>query len=204
MKNHFSNARVDWKNWNPSQVIFKSNNLTKKLLPSENVLSWSSKGDRDAKMAKLTGGAPKTQSNYNGQSDTWYSRDNYKGVMVQLKDVKSEYPSANIDFIDYTPRTNSVGDPLCSLDILIYLNSHHCHYDWQQVNGNWQRVSGKKHCDLNEGYLIAYGGQGDANPMNFDVFQEVLQISEAVRSFLVTHVVPAKKGEFDYDGMALV
>ena len=195
MKNYFENSNVNWNHWSPQEVIFKSNNLTKKLLPAENSMSWTSKGDRDSKMCKLTGG--QVQTGHQGYS--YYGRENYKGVMVQLKDMKSEYPSANVDFIDYTDRKNSVGDRLCNLDVLVYINSHHRHYDWQNVNGKWQRVGGKTICGTDEGYLIAYGGQGDANPMSFDIFQELLQISEAVRTFLVEYVVPAKSGDFNYD-----
>ena len=31
--------------------------------------------------------------------------------MVQLKDVKDDFPSANIDFIDWTEKKDSVGNP---------------------------------------------------------------------------------------------
>lgn len=205
MKNYFSNARVDWKNWNPSQVIFKSNNLTKKLLPSENVMSWTSKGDRDVKMSKLTGGAPKTQTNYNGQSHTYYSRENYKGVMVQLKDIKSEYPSANIDILDYTEKVDSAGNRLPNLDILMYIGSYHQPWEWyRDASGQWLKKHTPNPCGVDEGYRISYGGQGEQNAMHFETFQEVLQICEAVRTFLVTRVVPAKKGEFDYDQLLVV
>ena len=55
MKNYFENANVNWSTWSPKNVIFKSNSVVKKLLPSENILSWKSKSDRDLKMCKLTG-----------------------------------------------------------------------------------------------------------------------------------------------------
>ena len=96
--NHFTNTNVRWKTWSPENVIFKSNQLVKKVLPSEHILSWKSKGDRDQKMCEMTG-CKKVNGVY-----TYYTKENYKGVMVQLKDVKDDFPSANIDFIDCTER----------------------------------------------------------------------------------------------------
>ena len=86
------------------------------------------------------------------------------------------------------------------LDVLVYLNSYHTSWQWQQQpNGQWAKNHSKQSLPLDEGYKISYGGQGDSNPMSFDTFQELLQISEAVRQFLIECVVPAKRGEFDYD-----
>ena len=53
--NYFTNTNVRWKTWSPENVIFKSNQLVKKVLPSEHILSWKSKGDRDRKMCEMTG-----------------------------------------------------------------------------------------------------------------------------------------------------
>lgn len=198
MKNYFENSPVNWNNWNPSNVIFKSNNMTKKLLPSDNVLSWKSKHDRNFQLARMTGGKQSSQKNWKGQTQQSYSRDNVVGVMVELKGLKSEFPTANIDFLDFTDKFNSVGDPISKIDALVYLQSFHTAWSWQQVNGNWQKISGKAICPLDEGYKISYGGQGDSNPMSFETFQELLQISEAVRNFLIDCVVPAKNGEFNF------
>ena len=54
--NYFNKAKVNWNTWSPENIIFKSNQLVKKVLPSESILSWTSKCDRDQKMCKLTGG----------------------------------------------------------------------------------------------------------------------------------------------------
>ena len=199
MKNYFENAPVNWNNWNPSNVIFKSNMTTKKLLPSDNVMSWKSKGDRDLKLAKRTGGKLIQNQYSNHYGVQHYSKANSVGVMVELKELKSDFPSANIDFLDYREKTNSVGDLLPKLDALVYVQSFHNRWQWQQVNGNWQKIYGKATAPLDEGYVMSYGGQGDSNPMKFETFQELLQISEAVKNFLVECVVPAKNGEFDYD-----
>jgi len=96
MRNYFETQRVNWKTWNPNQIIFKSNRLIKKLMPEDNILSWTSKGDRDTKMCQRTGG----KAIVGHGNHTYYSREKYKGVMVQLKDMNSDFPSANIDFID--------------------------------------------------------------------------------------------------------
>ena len=45
---------------------------------------------------------------------------------------------------------------------------------------------------------MCYGGQGDSNSMLFDEFQELIQITEAVKNFLVEVLVPVKNGEYDY------
>lgn len=196
MKNYFETQRVNWKTWNPNQIIFKSNRLVKKLMPEDNILSWTSKGDRDAKMCQRTGGKV---ANGHG-NHVYYGRDNYKGVMVQLKDMNSDFPSANIDFIDWTDRRDSVGNQMSSLDVLVYLNSFHSPWEWVMCQKTNQYV--RKHkpnvAPLEEGYRMCYGGQGDTNSMRFQEFQELIQITEAVKNFLVEVLVPAKNGEYDY------
>ena len=189
---YFNNTNVRWETWSPENIIFKSNQLVKKVLPSEHILSWKSKGDRDQKMCQRTGGMALGHGQY-----TYYSKDNYKGIMVQLKDVKSEFPSANIDFIDCTERKDSVGNAKGGLDILIYLNSFHSSWDWNKCpkTGNWVKTNIGKTAPLREGYRMCYGGQGDANALDFDEFHEMVQITEMIRDFLVDVVVPTKNGE---------
>ena len=199
--NYFNKAKVNWNTWSPENIIFKSNQLVKKVLPSESILSWTSKCDRDQKMCKLTGGKQNSQGNY-----TYHGAENYKGVMVQLKDMKSEYISANIDFIDQTPRKNSIGENLGSLDVLMYLNSFHSRWDWTRCPQTNQYV--KKHktnrTPLEEGYRFCYGGQGDANSMHFEEFQELIQITESIKKFLVEVIVPIKNGELTCHDLELM
>lgn len=200
MKNYFETQRVNWRTWNPSQIIFKSNQLVKKLLPQENILSWTSKGDRNHKMCELTGG--QAQKGYQGRS--YYGSENLKGIMVQLKDIKSDFPSANIDFIDYTSRKDSVGNNLGRLDVLVYLNS--CHNSWtyqhDPATNQYNKVSNGNATPLEEGYRMCYGGQGDSNSMSFQEFQELIQITESVKNFLVEVIVPYQNGHFDLDLVA--
>ena len=196
--NYFEKKQnIQWNTWSPENVIFKSNNITKRLLPKENVLSWTSKSDRDQKMCERTGCKAIQHSPYGGKPYTYYTKDNYKGIMVQLKDVKDDFPSANIDFIDWTERKDSVGNPKGHLDILIYLNSFHSSWDWNKCpkTGNWVKTSKGQIAPLREGYRMSYGGQGDAHAMDFNEFHELIQITEAVKDFLVDVVVPMKKGE---------
>ena len=56
-----------------------------------------------------------------------------------------------------------------------------------------QKVS-KKSLPDDEGYRIAYGGQGDNNYLDHREFLELIDIAEAVRRFLVEEVVPLKRG----------
>ena len=200
--NYFNKSKVNWNTWSPESIIFKSNQLVKKVLPPENVLSWTSKGDRDQKMHKLTNG--QMFQTHKGQS--WHGSENYKGVMVQLKDLKSDYPSANIDFIDRTDRKNSVGENLGSLDVLMYLNSFHARWDFIQCPQTKRFVKKARgnHTPLEEGYRFCYGGQGDANSMRFEEFQELLQITEAIKTFLVEVVVPITKNELTPDEYELM
>ena len=123
MNNFFTQHRVNWKTWSPENVIFKSNQLVKKALPPEHILSWKSKGDRDQKNVSTYRSRSNSNKSIWRQPYTYYSRDNYKGIMVQLKDAKDDFPSANIDFIDYTERKDSVGNLKSNLDVLVYLNS---------------------------------------------------------------------------------
>lgn len=196
--NHFTNANVRWKTWSPENVIFKSNHLVKKVLPSEHILSWKSKSDRDQKMCKMTGCKAIQHSPYaNGKPYTYYTKENYKGIMVQLTDVKSDFPSANIDFIDWTERKDSVGNPKGALDILVYLNSFHSTIQWDKCpkTGNWMQKKVGQRAPLREGYRMSYGGQGDAHSLDFDEFHELVQITEMIRDFLVDVVIPTKNGE---------
>jgi hypothetical protein len=196
--NYFTNANVRWKTWSPENVIFKSNQLVKKVLPSEHIMSWKSKGDRDRKMCEKTGCKAVQHSPYaNGKPYTYYTKDNYKGIMVQLKDVKDDFPSANIDFIDWTERKDSVGNIKGNLDVLVYLNSFHTLREWKQdpKTKNWTKHTKGKTAPLREGYRMCYGGQGDTNSLDFDEFHELVQITEMIRDFLVDVIVPAKNGE---------
>jgi hypothetical protein len=189
---NFNNKNVRWKTWSPENIIFKSNALVKKVLPSEHILSWKSKGDRDQKMCKMTG-----CKQVNGVY-TYYTKENYKGIMVQLKDVKSDFPSANIDFIDWTERKDSVGNAKGHLDILVYLNSFHSPWEWKQdpKTKSWTKHSKGKIAPLREGYRMSYGGQGDAHSLDFDEFHELVQITEMIRDFLANVIVPVKSGEY--------
>lgn len=200
--NYFNKAKVNWNTWSPESIIFKSNQLVKQVLPPENVMSWKSKGDRDTKMCKLTGG--KVQQGYQGHS--YYGNENYKGVMIQLKDLKGDYPSANIDFIDQTERKDSVGNNMGSLDVLVYLNSFHSPWEYDRCpqTGNWVRKYKPNVAPLEEGYRMCYGGQGDANSMDFEEFQELLQITESIKNFLVEVVVPITKNELTPDEYELM
>ena len=195
--NNLNTTNVRWKTWSPNNIIFKSNSLVKKVLPTENILSWKSKGDRDQKMCKMTGCKAVQTNQYGGQPYTYYTKENYKGIMVQLKDVKDDFPSANIDFIDWTERKDSVGNVKGNLDVLVYLNSFHSNFQWDKcpTTGNWVKTSIGKTAPLREGYRMCYGGQGDANSLDFDEFHELVQITEMIRDFLVDVIVPAKNGE---------
>ena len=195
--NYFNHKRIEWKTWNPKDIIFKSNNLIKKVVPSENILSWSSKADRDIKMCERTKGKLITSKNWQGQIATHHGAENYKGVMVQMKDAKSDFPSFNIDFIDQTERLDSVGNHKGGLDILVYLNSFHNSFKWvSDSHGHYTKQANGNVTPLREGYRMCYGGQGDANSLDFDEFHEIIQITEALRDFLVEVVVPTKNGEF--------
>ncbi len=193
MNNYFNNAQVNWNTWTPQDIIFKSNNIVKQLMPQENVLSYKSKSDRDVQMCKLTNGKA-YHNNYSNA--TYYSRDNYRAVHVWLKDVKSEYPTANIDFIDYTNRTDSVGNAKACINVLIYIQSFHQPWEWKRdQNGNYIKVNNANPSPLQEGYRICYGGQGDSNPLSHSEFQEVLDITESVRRFLFEMLIPYRNGE---------
>ena len=190
--NYFKNAKVNWNTWSPEDIIFKSNNVIKKLMPQENVLSYKSKSDRDAQMCKKTNGKLHTSSWNNG---SYHGSENYRAVHVQLKDVKSEFPSANVDFVDCTHRKDSVGNNLGRVNILIYINSFHCEWTWHQgQNGHYTKKRGQNICPLEEGYRICYGGQGDSNSLSYNEFSELLDITESVRRFLFEVLVPHQQG----------
>ena len=196
MQNYFENQPIHWNQFSPRDIQFKSNAITKKLLPEENVLSWTTKESRHKAIAKKTGATSHQGKNWDGTTYTWYNRDSYKGVFVQLTKVKSEFPCANLDFINYLPKKDSLGGQKVGLDALVYIGSSQDRYEWKKdAQGNWghQKVS-KKSLPDDEGYRIAYGGQGDNNYLDHREFLELIDIAEAVRRFLVEEVVPLKRG----------
>lgn len=196
----FSQSQVNWNRWKPHDVVFKSNNITKKLVPENNVLSYSSKQDRDAKMCQLLGGKGQTKSHWNGQTYQYYSRDVYRSVQVKLKDLKTDFPTADVDFIDSTPRKNSVGNSLSSVDVLVYIQSFHQQSTWtQNSQGQYFVQKSGKVAPIDEGYRVSYGGQGDSNAMAFEDLEEIAQISRAIKNFLVRFVVPYKNGSLVQD-----
>ena len=102
MNNYFETQTIHWHNFSPENIIFKSNNITKKLMPEENVMSYSTKTDRDALMAKKTG--EKLVTNNWGHS--YYKGINHVAVHVRLTDVKKDFVCANVDFIDLSAVKN--------------------------------------------------------------------------------------------------
>ena len=196
MKNYFENQRVNWHQFSPKDIIFKSNAITKKLLPEENVMSWTTKESRHNAIAKKTGATAHSNTNWNGQVYQWYSRDSYKGVFVQLTKVKREFVCANLDFVNYMPKKDSLGDVVAGLDALVYINSFHDKYQWKQgANGHYSSVkTNSKTLPDSEGYRIAYGGQGDCNYMSHRALVEIADITQSVVNFLVDEVLPIKRG----------
>ena len=201
MNNYFETQNVHWHNFSPENIIFKSNNITKKLMPKENVLSYKTKGDRDDQMAKKTG-AKKVTNNW-GHSH--YKAINHVAVHVQLADVKQDYVVANVEFVDLRDKKDSLGGHRSGLNILVYIQSYHDKHEYKQVQGNWQRVkTNPVSLPDDEGYLICYGGQGDSNPMTHREFLEVADISEAIRQFLINRVLPLRRGELEEKALTLV
>jgi hypothetical protein len=189
--NYFSTQPINWGLWTPQDIIFKSNQTIKKLMPQENILSYKSKNDRDVQMCKLTGG--QTLTSHRG---TYHNNNKYKAVHVHLRDVKSDFPNANIDFVYCLERKNSVGHALGGVNALMYLNSYHRLWQWQKdQNGNYKRVFHGDTADVDEGYRFSYGGQGESCPLNYKEFSEMLEITEAIRRFLVEVLIPYKNGE---------
>ena len=189
--NYFSTQPINWGLWSPEDIIFKSNQTIKKLMPSENVLSYKSKNDRDTQMCKLTGG-----QHIRNYHRSYYNNDKYKAVHVHLRDIKSDFPNANIDFVYCLERKNSVGHALGGVNALMYLNSYHRQWQWQKdQNGNYKQVFHGDTADVDEGYRFSYGGQGESCPLNYKEFGEMLEITEAIRRFLVEVLIPYKNGE---------
>jgi len=200
MKNYFETSQVNWSNFSPKDIIFKRNKITKALLPEENVMSWSSKQSRNYEVSKNAGGKPVQMG-----GNTYYKNDGLVGVFVQLVDLNTPFPSANIDILDYQPKTNSVGHKLTRMDILMYIRSNHAHWQWKKdAKGDWTRNYDPNTAPLEEGYGIAYGGQGEDNAMSFELFTEVLQIANAVKSFLIDRVVPFKNKEIVVNNYGMV
>ena len=200
MKNYFETSQVNWGNFSPKDIIFKRNKITKALLPAENTLSWSSKQKRNYEASKNSGGQPMQMGGH-----TYYTNDNLVGVFVQLTNLNTPFPDANIDFLDYRPKTNSVGHALTRIDALMYIRSTHAHWQWKQDSkGEYNRVYDPNSAPLEEGYRIAYGGQGESNAMSFELFTEVLQIANAVKSFLIDRVVPFNNKEIIVNNHGMV
>jgi hypothetical protein len=194
----FAQSKVNWNRFRPTDLVFKSNAMVKKIVPSENILSYSTKSDRDVDMARRSGGKEDQKTSWNGQTYTYYTRDKYRAVHVKLKDLKSPRPTADLEFVDHTPKYDSVGNLFSPITSLVYINSFHQRAQWVQgSNGHYTTQKVGKIAQLDEGYRVAYGGQGDSNYMGFYELEEIAQISRAVKNFLVEVVVPFKEGTLD-------
>ena len=202
MNNYFETQRIHWHNFAPENIIFKSNNITKKLMPEANVMSYTTKTDRDNQMAKKTGAKMYT----NNWGHSYYKAINHVAVHVRLKDVKQEFISADIDFVDLREKKDSQVGHRSGLNVLVYVQSQHHKYEWKKdANGNWGSVkTSPKPLSDDEGYLIAYGGQGDSNPMTHRDLLELADVSEAVRKFLIDKVLPLKRGIAEQKALTLV
>jgi len=195
----FAQSKVNWNRFRPTDLVFKSNAMVKKIVPSENILSYSTKQDRDLEMSKRSGGREGRKTSWNGQVFSYYSKESYRAVHVKLKDLKSPFPTADLEFVDFTPKEDSVGNTFNPIMALVYIHSFHQRVQWVQgANGNYNSQKTGKIAQLDEGYRVAYGGQGDSNYMGFDELEEIAQISRAVKNFLVEVVVPFKEGTLDY------
>ncbi len=201
MQNYFETQQIHWNQFSPKDIIFKSNAITKKLLPEENVMSWTTKESRHNALAKKTGATPMQGKNWNGSTYNWYARDSYKAVFVQLKNVNREFVEANLDFVNYLPKKDSQGNAIAGLDALVYISSFHEKYEWKRgANGQYGRqLVSKDSLPDNEGYRIAYGGQGESNHMSASEFIEIVDVAEAVRMFLVDRVLKLKRGLLEED-----
>ena len=196
----FAQSKVNWNRFRPTDLVFKSNAMVKKIVPSENILSYSTKQDRDLTMAQRSGGTEEQRKHWDGQVFTYYSRDKYRAIHVKFKDLKSPYPSADLEFVDFTPKQDSVGNVFSNITSLVYINSFHQRSQWVKgSNGQYTTQKMGKVAQLDEGYRVAYGGQGDSNYMSCDDLEEIAQISRAVKNFLVEVVVPLKEGTLDYN-----
>ena len=206
MENYFETQPIHWNQFSPKDIMFKSNSITKKLLPEENVLSWTTKESRHNAMAEKTGATGQSHTNWAGKAYSYYPRDSYKGVFVQLIDIKKEFVCANLDFINYLPKVDSQGKPLGGLDALVYIRSWDYRHEWRKdAHGNWvQSPVNKTPLQDGEGYRIAYGGQGGAHYLTHREFLELIDISEAVRNFLIDEVLPIKRGVAKKKALTLV
>ena len=196
----FAQSKVNWNRFRPTDLVFKSNPMVKKIVPSENILSYSTKSDRDLEMAKRSGGAEERKQSWNGETYTYYSKEKYRAVHVKFKDLKSPFPSADLDFVDFTPKKDSIGNAFNPIMSLVYICSFHQRSTWVKgANGQYTSQMVGKVAQLDEGYRVAYGGQGESNHMGFDELEEIAQISRAVKNFLVEVVVPFREGTLDYN-----
>ena len=66
----FAQSKVNWNRFRPTDLVFKSNAMVKKIVPSENILSYSTKSDRDVDMARRSGGKEDQKTSWNGQTYT--------------------------------------------------------------------------------------------------------------------------------------
>ena len=72
-----------------------------------------------------------------------------------------------------------------------------------QTNQYVKKIKNNK-VPLDEGYRMSYGGQGDANSMPFQEFKELIEITEAIKNFLVEVIVPIARNELTPDEYELM
>ena len=201
MNNYFQTQKIHWYRFSPKDIYFKSNHTTKKLMPEENILSYGTKEDRDIYINKLTGGKKHSQQSWNGNTHSYYGKENHRAVHVHLKDMKNEFPVASVDFLDYT---NKVGkrrkSHLSNFNLMCEINSYHRPFQYVECpkTKQWiRKYESKTPLGDLEGYEWSIGGQGQGWSMNHADHIEYGDINQAICNFLVEMVIPFKDGKLD-------
>jgi len=173
---YFEHQRIHWNRWTPDDIYFKRNIVTKKLNEELNVISYKNKG-------------------------SW--QDEYeKGIFVELRDTKTDYPSAHINL--YSTDTSQVGQQYWSgINNLVYIESRHNQYTWVQAQGTpsasngwgWTRKqTNKVPLSDHKGYKIYLGGTATmGEPQEF---LEQFDIITAIHKCFCDRILPVKRGEY--------
>jgi hypothetical protein len=168
---YFQSCRVRWSQFEPTDIYFKRNILTRQLDEEINVIRWKNK--------------------------TSFMDEYSHGVFVSMSGTKDEFPNMEINIYDKRANANHNGHWHQSHNYtnnLVYIHSHHYQYDWvKDPNDPYNWVKKRKNVVPmadDEAYFLDFHNMGARHP---DIMQEQIDIVFSVRNYMIDRVLPTQR-----------
>lgn len=168
---YFKMARVKWNQFEPKDIYFKRNLLTRQLDEEINVIGWKNK--------------------------TSFMEEYSHGIFVSMSGTKGEFPNMEINIYDRRDGVNHNGHSHKMHNYannLVYINSHHYEYDWvRDPNSSYGWLQKKKNAVPfadDEAYFLDFHNMMASSPR---IMQEQIDIVFSVRKYVIDRILPTKR-----------